>query len=143
MKIAELSDLERCIELGRRFYDEGGFAESLGPFDADYNLKYLASIIESSNAVLFLHKHGMAGAVINPSPIAPVLIGQEVFWYVEQEHRGGMAALRMFAALEQWAKEKGAAAMYMICMDNMGDTAQRMYKRCGYVPREHVFVKAL
>jgi GNAT superfamily N-acetyltransferase len=143
MRPAELTDIPRCAELGRQFYDEGGFVDTLGPFDEKYIKDYLKRIIESPNAVMYMNNHGMAAAIITNSLIAPVLIVQELFWYVEKQHRGGTTAARLFTMIESWAKKRGAKANYMVCMDNMGDTAQRMYKRCGYVPREHIFVKAL
>lgn len=143
MKLAELSDIPRCIDLGRQFYAEAEFEKTIGAFDESYNKEYLTSLIESPNAALFLHDHGMAAVLLSKSLIAPVLIAQELFWYVEKDHRGGTAAARLFGSIQEWAKNHGAEAMYMICMHNMGDTAQRMYERCGYVPREHVFVKAL
>ncbi len=143
MKLATLADLPRCLDLGRQFYNEAGFESTLGPFDEQYNNGYLAGIIGADNAALFLHEHGMAAVILTMSPIAPVRIAQELFWYVEKDKRGGMTAIRLFGEIEQWARQKKARAMYMICMHNMGDTAHKLYERCGYVPREHVFVKAL
>lgn len=72
------------------------------------------------------------------------IVAQELFWWVDEDHRGGSAALRLLTALEKTAKEHGASKLMMLCLDDLdGKKVAGMYSRLGYVPQEQTFVREL
>jgi hypothetical protein len=87
----------------------------------------------------------IVGALI--AALAPVwwspsiLVGAELAWWVEEEHRGGMTAVRLERMFEAWAIAKGAmfAAMSDLVVDGK-DTAGPLLERLGYqmVERAHI-----
>lgn len=52
---------------------------------------------------------GMLGAFITETPFGHDRIATDYTLYVKPQHRGGMAAVRLIKAFEQWAIENGAS----------------------------------
>ena len=102
------------------------------------------------HGVILLAEHdgnaiGMLMGIMNPIWFAPsTRCAVELAWWIEPEHRGGMHAIRLVKAFEDWAKEQGAAMVTMcdLVVDGqppVGDIIVRL----GYVPTERTFVKGL
>ena len=79
----------------------------------------------------------LAGA--SPSPFAPILVADEVLWWVEPEHRSG-DSLKMLDLYEGWAEGIGAK---IVGLSFFGGKVPAEYKRRGYAPGERKFAKAL
>ena len=100
--------------------------------------------------VLFVLMHGnrpvglLAGVCGNQHPIFEgITICTEFFWYVRPEHRT-KDSIKLIEAYETWAKKIGARFITMAHFDD--ETGQRLslvYKRLGYKPIEHSYVKEL
>lgn len=85
---------------------------------------------------------GMIGASVIVHPIAGELVGSEVAWWMEPEHRGGSAGVRLLEAAERWAGAMGAVRFQMIAP--AGDERVReFYRRRGYMEVETVFQREL
>ena len=68
-------------------------------------------------------------------------VAAELGWWVNEEHRGSTASIRLLQAFENWAKEHGVKAITMSDLVINGDTpAGPIYKKLGYelVERAHV-----
>jgi len=88
---------------------------------------------------------GVAGAVLFPYYWnVRELVAQELFWYVDIDHRGGRAALMLLDAMERSARERGARKLMMLCLDELNpDGVERLYLRRGYKPQERTYAKEL
>lgn len=54
-------------------------------------------------------------------------------WYVLPEYRGGSIALRLIRAFEGWAKERGAAKLWLgQSVNHKQDSTLRFFERLGY-----------
>jgi predicted N-acetyltransferase YhbS len=71
-----------------------------------------------------------------------VRLASELAWWVEPQHRGGSAALRLLRAFEDRARSTGhqRCAMMMIVALG-GDTLDKLYKRLGYNLVEQSYLK--
>lgn len=141
-------DIEAVTALGEKFHTEGGL-EQLAPYDPDSIRSLLAVLIDGDSGILIVAEQdgeiiGMAGGMVFPLYFnAAVKVGQEFFWWVQPEHRRGPGkALK--DAIEQAAKAAGAAHWFMIALENVRpDAVGAVYRRAGYRPWEHSYVKGL
>lgn len=72
---------------------------------------------------------------------ADALTATELFWWAEPSSGAGKALLD---EAERRAKAAGAATFNMGCMEAMrADTLGRFYRRLGFRPSEHIYIKEL
>ena len=136
---AKSSDFPELLRMGR------GFSESLGiPLDDVSALDMAERLIDSDDAVLLIGDGVMAGALAYPLYFNKnVVIGQELFWWVDKDKRGNGVGRDILDALEQWAKSVGASQLTMLAMqDTSPDFVDQVYLHNGYKPFENAFVKA-
>ncbi len=86
---------------------------------------------------------GIAGALLYPMYFSPnTLVAQELWWWLAPEARGSGAGAKMFKQIEDWAKENGAAAIFMIALeDSRAKKMEHLYARAGFRPMERTFIK--
>lgn len=132
-RLAGVKDLDRLIELGKRFHQASPWSET--PFDP-YKMKtVLLEMIADEDAVVIMHDKGVIGGSIITPYFNNTLIAQELFWYAEEE---GMALLKAF---EAWGYVEGAEMISMAGTGIRPKALDRLYKRSGYEPRETFYVK--
>jgi GNAT superfamily N-acetyltransferase len=69
---------------------------------------------------------------------------QEMAWWVQPEFRGRTHGQDLLKALEAFASDSGASAILMITEHSLrSEAVGAMYKRAGYAPLEHVWLKEL
>lgn len=84
---------------------------------------------------------GVLMAAATDHPFAPIKVATEVVWWIEPAHRG-TAASDMLAEYEAWAITQGCAFCGMAALE-AAPRAGVIYRRRGYSPAEHHFIKAL
>ncbi len=71
-------------------------------------------------------------------------VATELVWFVREEHRRGMAPIRLLRAYEAWAKLMGASKVSLTAVDNKHrEMLTQMYKKLGYKSTEETFVREL
>lgn len=87
---------------------------------------------------------GMAGSVIFPLFCNQATkVAQEVFWFVNPEHRNGIGAT-LLRELEADASRKGASLFISAQIAGHRDEAfARVYARRGYRPSENTYIRKL
>lgn len=147
IRAATYDDLPRVLEMGRRFFDTAGWPE-VAEWDDASTEATLRFLIDQPTGGLFLAEVdgqvvGMTGGLVTPFYFNLAhLTGQELFWWVEPEHRGIGSGL--FDALEAWAADAGAQTFTMIAVDRLKpDVMARIYRARGYRPAEHSFIRRL
>ena len=125
------------VAMGKRFTDKAGYADHVG-YDAGSVERLLAGLIDSDAAVCLVGPECMASALIFPHPYNNAhTSAQELFWWSE-----GKDGLRLFNALEQAVRAKGADSLVMITVEAIRpEVMGRLYRRQGYAPVEHNFIK--
>lgn len=81
--------------------------------------------------------------------LAPYWFSAETYvadlsFYVAPEHRGGRAAMLLRAAVEAWARHKGATSLVLgVSTGINAEYTQRFYEKLGHSPVGRSFVKRL
>lgn len=139
---AEAKDKSRVLILARNFHAASGVPFA---FNAAYaSMLFDACLTDPDRLCLVFDQGGPQGVLAAQAgtlPIAPVKAASELIWWIEPDHRG-KSALRMIAAYEEWARERGCSLVNMVGLGSDPITT-RLYERCGYVPAERHFMKTL
>ena len=129
--IRALADYEKLLDEVR--LDEGVLAEKLfGP------RPYAEVLIGEINGqpegfALFFHN-------FSTSEGRPGIYLEDLF--VTPEARGSGAGQALYKTLEDWAQENGAAALFMIALDDdRVEKTSKFYARAGFKPMERTFIK--
>lgn len=145
---ARTGDVSAVVALCRQFFEMSGLGSRVA-YDSDSAASSFFSLLNTDAAGVFVIE--AAGAVVGAAAaiVAPLLfnlkhsIAQELFWYVDPEHRGGSDSLRLVAALERWASEHGATLMLMAALEKSAPGVRRVYARRGYIEQETNFIKGI
>jgi len=137
-------DIEFIVEMGRKFYESCGFPSIL-TFDPEILTGVLHNLIVNDNACILVDDklRGMIAGVVYPYYFTGQMSGNEMFWWVEPEHRKGLGK-KLLDKLEEWAEAKGAVSFTMISLDASNpEKMDKIYRKRGYEPREHHYVRYL
>jgi ribosomal protein S18 acetylase RimI-like enzyme len=139
---ATVADLPGLVELGRKFHEASGYAD-IAEFDA---LSFATTLQNAPDAVFLVvekagHLVGMAGALVYPFYFnLKHRTAQEVFWWVNPEHRG--IGSQLFDALVAEVKAMGAQSLSMIALEN-ATWVGGFYEKRGFRPSERSFIKGI
>lgn len=146
---AVADDLPRLLEMGRAFFGSTGYARIV-PFDDESTGKTLTTLIQEPSGVLLVAESecglvGMVGGMVYPFYFnLGHVTGQEFFWYMEPDSRHSKIGQRLMAAFEQHLQQAGAQSITMIALDSLRpDAVGAIYRRAGYIPSEHSYIKGV
>lgn len=132
------SDIPALMGVAREFVPQSGLPWDLCEASMEAALR---RFITADEATVFIGAGGgAAGVMVIPCWMnSSVTVGQELFWWGADGD--GMPLL---AAIEDWARRKGAALFAMMSLEALRPHAvAALYRRRGYRPTEHVFVRSL
>lgn len=146
------ADKTRVIELlrdsraGAEFDSADGATGFAFPFDPAYAERLFLAYLANPQACAIVYEvsgraQGILLADAYEHPFGPVWFAQERLWWIDPAHRGP-AAMRMLAAYEAWAKERGCKFIGMVGMGE-DPAVGALYKRRGYRAAERNFLKAV
>ena len=73
-----------------------------------------------------------------------VFVGTEMFFYVRLNYREQGVGLLLIKAIEEGARELGLTLWHVVAFDHLdGARVSELYKKLGYKPAEHNYVKVL
>jgi len=146
---AVMEDLPALLEMGAKFFSEAGYGD-LVDYDNESTSHTLKTLIQSDTGLLVVSECnnkviGMAGGMVFPFYFNHNHItGQEFFWWLQPEYRGGMVGVKLFKALEDKAKTAGARTFSMIALDSVNpEIVGRIYSKRGYRKSEHTYIRSL
>lgn len=137
--------LRALAEGAREFYASSKFLRN---FDIQKFVDFWRPVIASEIGVIFIAEEdgeiiGAIAGMAVPEPYSGEMAVHEFFWFVRPGHRGS-AGLRLYEALEYWARQKQAKVMRMVhLMDSMPEKLSRVYRRLGYEQVETLYSKDL
>lgn len=136
IKRATPSDILHVATLGHKFIE----AAQMPAATIEQCIDFCARALASDDCGCFISDQGVIMGVLAPLYYRPdYRIVSELFWWAED--RTGSALL---AALEDWAREKGANRMSMSTLDGFqGGRADDLLKKRGYFLHEKTFNKEL
>jgi GNAT superfamily N-acetyltransferase len=146
---ANQQDADAIVAMGERFHAASGYAADV-PYNADSFHSTVVGMIQSSHSAIFVAESeaglsGMIGVAVVPSWFnLECLACTELFWWVDPDHRHGMAAIRLIHAAEQWVRQFGATTMNMSLLCDLDPIkVDSLYRRLGYRMRECAYVRKL
>lgn len=143
---ASHSDIESILTMGERFYETTSYAKWT-PFCRDSSRGLVEAVID--NGILLIAESdgkpiGMVGLAVAPFMYNnKSKAAYEVFWWVEPEFRGGMAAWRLLKAVQAACEELNVASIQMTLLSTSPELAATLYERAGYKHTETSFTKIL
>ena len=137
-------ELEDLIPFAEAFHRE---AKLGGEFSAEVLIHQMASLGQAGRLGAFGifdgdDLRGVLIGTIGQHFLSPVLIAQEIMWYVHPEFRNGTGGIRLVSEFEKWAKELGAFAVVMASFKgtDSDDRLSAIYDRRGYsLIEQHYF----
>ena len=135
-----------AIEAGaKRFWEHA-------PFDVPYKdgsaLFYMD--IAYDHGLLLVAEHDGEIVGFAAGALAPMmgnndyLVGSELAWWIEPEHRGGRLGIQLMKSLEAAAAANGCTFWSMIYMEScMPKVIEKMYLKMGYELKETTYGKRL
>jgi len=143
----EYADLGRYTELAVEFIKSAPISK-LVAITPDNVADFLVRAMDNPNVGMWMAVKngaivGICGALHYPLYFGPQhTIAQELWWWLTPDARGSGAGQAMYKTLEAWAKENGAAAIFMIALDDdRVKKTSKFYERAGYMPLERTFAK--
>jgi RimJ/RimL family protein N-acetyltransferase len=137
---AQYADLDRIVEMGRRFRKDTSYDKHLT--DNPQKMTELAEKLISNQTLLVSELNGelvgMLGFVVYPHFISGETMAGEIFWWQEPEHRG--EGIRLLREMEKRARLAGAKNMQMIAPNQK---VAHFYERMGYEFVEQTYQRAL
>ncbi len=136
----------QLLSMGQHFFKESNLP---GSFVPDVFIDTWSKIITRGIGRIWAARTGdlMTGAIgglIHPDPYDGKMVVQEAFWFIDESHRGGITAIRLYASLERWAIHAGASRLCMSCTMNKYIAKLRHFNESqGYKPCDISYFKNL
>jgi len=132
-----------CLVLFKSFHKE---SKQPFKFDTARTLETFQTSVNSESAIRFFVAElngeivGFVSAIVYQHLFSKDKTADELAWYVDKEHRGGSAALRLLKTYEEWAIGQGVRCVTMSHIEDLADLS-RMYNKLGYKKIEATFQK--
>jgi GNAT superfamily N-acetyltransferase len=144
---ATLHDLGRYVVLGHEFHKASPM-HGVAEFDPEGYINFMVNALDNPDIGVWLAELdgeivGITGAILYPLYFSPTnKVAQELWWWLTPKARGTGAGAQMFKQIKEWAAKKGAAAMFMIALeDERAGKMEKLYRRAGFRPLERTFIK--
>ena len=143
---ATIKDVEGIIILGEKFYNEAEFHKKGLGLKSDTFGTLVTQLLELPVALILVAEKnnkivGTIGGVISPWLLdTDQKILQELWWYVDEEHRG--IGHRLILKFEEEGIKLGANFLLMVTLDSQHENKLiNYYIKMGYEHLEHHFIK--
>jgi GNAT superfamily N-acetyltransferase len=144
IRVAGVPDVDAIVAMAGPFLNYSHFTEYT-EIERDDIVFGICNLID--NGIIFVAEKEdeivgcICGMITNLWFARNTKVAAELGWWVNEEHRGSTASMRLLQAFENWAKEQGVKAITMsdLVIDGQTPTGQ-IYKKLGYelVERAHV-----
>lgn len=143
-------DMDAIARMAKSFHAATCYVSQI-PLNLDSALSSVANFATQPNCIMLVVESdegkvvGMAAASATRHWFnADHIVGQEHFWWVDEEARGSGAGLRLIEALEEWATKIGCHSFCMATTANLTPEAlAKFYKRRGYEPYDIYYSKVM
>ena len=139
------ADFEIILDMSEEFWQETQFSE---PLERDHTLLMVKMALDHG-LLAVLEVDGLvqgfcAGIKSFSIGTTSCLVGTELAWWINPEHRKGRKGLDLMFYMEQLAEDQGIKYWSMASMETSSpSTANKIYERFGYVKSETLYTKIL
>lgn len=137
IRTATVEDVPAVVELGAHMHAESKRWSRI-PFDPVRAAESMRRIIGGSGVVFLYERDGVVvggiAGYVEMHWACDATIAQEAAFFIDREHRGGMAASRLICALITWARLRGAAWLHAGTSTGLDpEMVAALYERLGFV----------
>jgi GNAT superfamily N-acetyltransferase len=137
------ADKARVLMMAKAFHQASGVPL---PFSAAAASVLFDAALADGDRLCLVHEsdgiaRGVLAAVAAPHHLAPVKVASEIIWWIDPDWRG-RAAMKMLAAYEQWAVDRGCQYVGMVGL-GADPAVSTLYARRGYQAVERHFLMPL
>ncbi|WP_149343232.1 GNAT family N-acetyltransferase [Neorhizobium sp. P12A] len=133
----------RVLTMAKAFHAASGLPFQFSAPHAD--ALFRSSLTDPDRACLVYDVSGIARGVLaaqaGAHQFAAIKVASEIMWWIDPNNRGSVA-LKMLAAYEDWARDRGCAFAAMVGLGS-DPAVGALYERRGYQPAERHFMKSL
>ena len=136
------SDIPDILRMSELFWAQTDYKV---PFDAP-SARIAVDMCMSQDLCMVLDIDGVVGFVMGIRfPLLgnnAYVIGAELAWWVDPEHRSGKNGFELMESIESAAKESGVDFWTMMNLESLQpEVAEKIYLRAGYKKTESTFLK--
>lgn len=143
VRVAEEEDKLDFALLAKSFLKESKY-----PFKLDLNklLENYSEALKASHFCLFLLESddeeivGMIVGGISEPLFSSDSVATELAWFVMEDYRDSIGAMKLLKEYEKWAVESGCTFITMVDIDTL-ESLDSLYTRKGYTLTEKTYVK--
>lgn len=142
---ADIEDFDDILDLCKTFWKETQFNEK---FERNHTIEMVAAAC-SQGLLCVLEvdgsTEGFAAGCKSPSlGSSQAMVGTEIAWWVNPDHRGGGNGIELLKYMEMLAKEQGVKYWSMVSMQSsMPEQVNALYEKMGYKLSEMVYTKVI
>lgn len=144
---AEIRDIDALADMGMRFLAYSAYSDIANPSREDL-IKSICQVFDTG--VIFVSDvegeiTGALSGILTELWFAPgVRVAAELAWWIDEQHRGSIAAVGLLRAFENWAQENGAKAISLsdLKVDDAYPAAP-LFQRLGYEVAERAHVRRI
>lgn len=143
---ATAADITHVVRMGRGFWAQTFFKNI--PYCPD-SIAQLCHRMIDQKLLLMAEVAGQIAGSVGALAVPlygnlSVLVGSEMFWWVEPQYRDSGVGKLMLSGIEAAAKEAGVHTFSMMALESVEpEKAAAIYTRLGYAPTERAFSKVL
>lgn len=141
------TEIDAIIEMGKVFWSHTLYASRV-PYDVESVKNTVYTCLDHNLLLVAFDGDKIAGFIGGvAAPIYAnndILIGQELFWWVQPEYRNKGAGQALMDAIEKNAKDEGLTYWTMMYLVNIEpEKAKQVYVNRGYYETEIGFTKEI
>lgn len=146
---AKYSDVPSVAGLAKEFFEESEWAKYGLGHDVEDTLTWLLRIMNTDSAELVVAENSkpVGFAIVGFRPWVlkkDDLLAYELLFYLKPEYRKGQTGKRLFLALEEIARERGAVTMEAGATTNIAKgRVGKLLERVGYTASLNGYMKKL
>lgn len=137
---AREEDLDAIVGMGAQFHALSTWRDI--PFSPDKFRAAAERMIADEGMTIFVNEAltGMIGMTSGPIYFADnVTVTQEAFWWCQDPK----SSIRLLLRAEEWSRRIGARWSCMVRLEGVTPRLEAYYRRHGYRPTEHYYLKEL
>ena len=144
IRLATHSDADTIASIGREFCESTANCHLGIPYNYE-DCKSLASFIIDNGVAVLAGDYGILLMLVSPYPFnKDYTVASEIAFFIKEEKRGGLSALKMIRLAEKRAIELGANIVVMASIEGGSPpNIEKFYNNFGYNLTERAFAKII
>lgn len=146
IRSATVFDAQKLAEIGQKFFDYSAFKDYVKYSKESAEEAILKAMTQGCVFVAETENGTIIGGIVGLiTPFwfnASVKAATELAWFIDEDHRKGTVALRLYKTFEEWGYSNGAGVIVMSDLVVDGETpAGKLFDKLGFSTVERCHIK--